>query len=130
MLDVSSFIVSLAYPRAIGLAIEPQRIPQMVPKSYFLVRSAIIPIIITGTMVRMKPSPIHNKPSGRTTVARKSLPTSSPKQPRYSERPSFRRATGCVRNDLQMRTESANQNTHDYRAARNTKPYRRIHSGE
>ena len=35
-----------------------------------------------GTTVSTKPKPIQSKPSGRTTVARKSLPASNPKHAR------------------------------------------------
>ena len=47
-------------------------------------------MMITGTRVITMAMPIHHKACGCMTVARKSLPASSPKQARYIDKPNER----------------------------------------
>ena len=47
-------------------------------------------MMMTGTRVITMAIPIHHKACGCMTVARKSLPASSPKQARYIDKPNER----------------------------------------
>jgi len=48
------------------------------------------PMRSMGSVVMTNPMPIHAMPSGRMTVAKKSLPASRPMHAKYSEMPSLR----------------------------------------
>ena len=58
---------------------------------FFLLTTTLTMLMMTtGTMVKAKPMPIHHRAEGCITVARKSLPASSPKQAKYIDKPSER----------------------------------------